>query len=66
MTHSVKTGAKGNSRTFGLDHQNGKGDKSRVSDPIAYKQNMSAIKFDGVQGMTRRRDGWLTKTYPRH
>lgn len=65
MTHSVKTGTKGSNRNFGLNHQNGKGDKPRITDPVAYKANMSEVKFSGVQGMKRRRDGWLTKTYPR-
>lgn len=38
------SGQQGN-RSFGLDHQNGKGDKTRVTDVKAYRANFDCIDW---------------------
>lgn len=41
------SGPQGN-RSFGLDHQNGKGDKSRVTNTKAFRENFENINWGGA------------------
>lgn len=42
-------------RNFGLDHINGKGDKTRVTNVIAYREN-----FDGIDWTSTKKKVYLT------
>jgi hypothetical protein len=44
---AFKTGAKGNSREFGLNGSPGKGSKDRTSNPTRFNDNFSEIEWTG-------------------